>query len=494
MKERKYVSDTVTEEEINGWDVGDVIYIDAPTGSGKSHFIKYDLYEKAKSEGKKILMLIHRINCVYQFKKELDLVGRLDESVIKIKTYQSIESKIRRGEIIDLSEYMYIILDEVNYFSGVDSSYNFYTDTSLGILLEHDNSIRILMSATGDNIKEFLTSYKNISLIEYKIEADFSHIKDLKFFTDEIYYEEFIEDIIEKDKKAILFINDTSEAYRLHMAYRDKSLFNCSKSNKYYRYVNKEKISIMLENEMFYENVLITTSVMDSGVNIKDIELNDIVIDINELEVLIQCIGRKRIINDEDFVNIHVKEYNNSQFNGMKWQIKNSLEHANYLAKNGEKEYVEKYGRNKKGIEIGLVYDDYISDKVEKSINRLMYFRTVKRIKELDNYINIGYKKYIKNYLGIDKYINVDKERKILTLEEYLESISGNPLYGEDKKKLIEAINLRDNSNRLQKSISLLNIYFEKNNINFSIRSKRIVVKENGIDKRRYCWIVYKLE
>lgn len=494
QSDKKYVSDIITKEEINKWRVGDVIYVDAPTGSGKSHFIKYDLYEKAKSEGKKILMLIHRTNCVEQFKKELETVNKLDISIIEIRTYQYIESKIRRREEIDLSEYKYIVLDEGNYFCGVDSTYNYYTDTSLELILKQKDSIRIFMTATGDNIKEYLTEHQNINLIEYNIESDFSHIKELKFFADEIYYEEFIEDILYNNKKAILFINNTEEAYRLHRMYKESSVFNCSKGNRYYRYVDQEKIKAMLEEEMFHENILITTSVMDSGVNIKDCMLNDIVSDINDLEVMIQCIGRKRIVSDTDFINVHVKEYNNSQFNGMKWQVKSSLEHAEHLIKNGEEEYVQKYGRNKKGIEIGLVYDEYSDDKVEKKINSLMHFRTVNRVKELDNYMRIGYKEFIKEYLGVDSYTNVDKERKDLTLEEYLESISGKLLYEDEKKKLIEVMDIRDNRNRRQKTIGVFNAYFENNDIRFHIRSRRVAEEVDGKKKWRTCWVVSKID
>ena len=52
-------------------------------------------------------------------------------------------------------------------------------------------------------------------------------------------------------------------------------MFNCSKNNSdYYKYVDKEKIKNMLTNEKFEDLILITTTCMDAGVNLIDLELN----------------------------------------------------------------------------------------------------------------------------------------------------------------------------------------------------------------------------
>ena len=49
----KYISDLITTEDINNWTSDKLIFIEAPTGKGKSHFIKHTLSNH--NEAKKIL-------------------------------------------------------------------------------------------------------------------------------------------------------------------------------------------------------------------------------------------------------------------------------------------------------------------------------------------------------------------------------------------------------------------------------------------------------
>ena len=46
MKELQYVSDVI-KEEYKYWAAGDVVLLTAPTGTGKSHFVLYDLLKWA---------------------------------------------------------------------------------------------------------------------------------------------------------------------------------------------------------------------------------------------------------------------------------------------------------------------------------------------------------------------------------------------------------------------------------------------------------------
>lgn len=66
---RVRVTDVVKKEDILKWKPKNNVLIASPMGSGKSHFCKNTLYDIAKSVKGKILMLIHRSNCVEQFKR-----------------------------------------------------------------------------------------------------------------------------------------------------------------------------------------------------------------------------------------------------------------------------------------------------------------------------------------------------------------------------------------------------------------------------------------
>lgn len=83
------VSDLIKIEDIKKWKPNDNILISSPMGAGKSYFCKNILYEVAKSVQGKILMLIHRSNCVDQFRYEIETDGKGD--VIEVITYQSLE-------------------------------------------------------------------------------------------------------------------------------------------------------------------------------------------------------------------------------------------------------------------------------------------------------------------------------------------------------------------------------------------------------------------
>ena len=73
MKAR--ISNVITESIIKSWKPKENILISAPMGSGKSYFCKNPLYKTAKDNNEKILMLIHRSNCVDQFAYEIVAAG-----------------------------------------------------------------------------------------------------------------------------------------------------------------------------------------------------------------------------------------------------------------------------------------------------------------------------------------------------------------------------------------------------------------------------------
>ena len=266
------VSDIVTIEEIEKWGAGDCITVKAGTGIGKSWLIKNSLYNIAKQENKRILMLIHRCNCTEQFIDEITRDNKTD--IIDIKTYQKLEYKELHRYKNDLSEYQYIVCDEFHYFMS-DAAFSKTTDMSLDLILGQQFVTKIFMSATGDDMKRYINEFKNIETIDYELPIEFNFINSLSFFYNDDTFENFMEEIIERKEKAIFFIQSAKKAYELYQKYKDNFLFNCSKNNSdYYKYVDKEKIKNMLTNEKFEDLILITTTCMDAGVNLIDLELN----------------------------------------------------------------------------------------------------------------------------------------------------------------------------------------------------------------------------
>lgn len=486
MTKKLRVSDVVTIEQIKSWDLGDIITIKAGTGVGKSWLIKNRLYDIAKSENKKILMLIHRSNCTEQFIDELVRDNKVD--IIDIKTYQKLEFKELKSYFNDLSEYKYIVCDEFHYFMS-DASFSKTTDMSFDLILSQSSAIKIFMSATGDQMKRFINDNKNIETIDYELPIDFDFVEDLSFFQNDDTFEMFMDEIITRNEKAIFFIQSAKKAYELFKKYKDYCLFNCSKHNKdYYKYIDKDKIKEMLINERFEELILITTTCMDAGVNLVDTKIQHVICEVEDTGVLIQCIGRKRIQTEDDKIHLYIKVINNNALGGKETQLKKRIHMANFLKEHTVKEFIEEFPRQYDYS--NMVYDEIVmeNNKGTKKINELMFFKCEEDLSEIlaiKGYGKYGYCKYIKTLFGVEFYNMIEEQNKVDELEKYLDSIVGKRLFKDEQKELIEKIDLKVNR-RLQKSYDKLNDGLKMINLNYIIIPK----KSNN---KRY-WIIEKIE
>lgn len=489
------VSDVITEENIQSWGKGSIITIEAGTGQGKSYFIKNKLYNYAKQKNKKILMLIHRVNCVNQFQAEIERDDKTD--IIEIMTYQKLEYIYKNKGEFDFSEYEYLICDEYQFFV-TDAAYNRFTDISLNVLLEQKEKTRIFMSATGNHMKLYLNKFKKLPIIEYKLPISHDTIRELIFFNSSDSLEVFMQSAIDNNFKSIFFIQSATKAYELHKKFKNYSLFNCGQSDKHYKYVDKEKINNMLVNERFEELILITTTCLDAGVNIIDETLNHILVDVKDLDVLKQCVGRKRSQHSEDKVQLVIKNISNQALGGIETQINKKLEMCEFLNEYTVKEFIEAYPREHD--KYNIIYDDIVNedDKCTKKINQLMRFKCKidkHLISEMKSLGDFSYCKYVANefgfYDGENYNYTISEEVKMKDdLENYLSSIVGKRLLKEDQKELIDKIQLKDKYGRIQKSIDLFNAYFVENELSYMVVSKRSSKMIDGKKKDYRYWEV----
>ncbi|MEG0649726.1 MAG: DNA helicase [Oscillospiraceae bacterium] len=503
-KTKLRVTDIITSKDIEEWQSNDVITISAGTGRGKSYFVKNELYKYAKADNKKILMLLHRENCVKQFRREIEKDGK--QSTIHVKTYQSLEYDLLHNKPVNLTQYKYICSDEFHYFLD-DANFNKTTDVSFNKILDSTFSIRIFMSATGEDMKKYINNIKKVDTKNYEIPLEFSFIRSLTFFHKDDSMAEFIREAIANGNKAIFFIQKASKAYKLYKQFKEHCLFNCSKYNReYYKYVDKAKIDKMLDNEMFDEQILITTSCFDAGANIVDKNLKHIVVDIVDINSLIQCIGRKRIdYNDpNDKINLYVKAINNQQLGGFESTTKRKLEMAEYLMHHTTQELVDKY---KRSIDYsGIIYDEVKADSdnldmCTKKVNQLMYLKKKLDIMDYQTMKEWGEFGYCKKLAYLFGFYDSDSRtftyRTIgedYALESYLENNLGNILFQrKDRKEIIEKIDVRSNG-RLLKSISALNSALKERKIMYMIVEFSTSTTIDGKQKRySNAWKIVKL-
>lgn len=473
LDNKKWISDQITVADMMGWKMGDIITIEAGTGTGKSEFIKNDLYAKAKVEGRKILFLVHRINCYEQF--EDDIKGK--EDVIKLTMYQTIDKVYNEGGKFDFSPYDYIVSDEFHYFTA-DAGFNNKTHYSLEAILGEVNKTRIFMSATANLVRGYLKGIRKYDLISYVAELDFPHIEKLHFYKNDFTEENILKRIVDSGEKAIVFVNNLDRLKELYLMYRNISLFNCSESAKEFRYVDEGKITEMLENKRFDDQLVFTTSVMDTGISIKDEEVKHIICNnILDANVLIQCIGRKRMESEIDKVNIYIKDVNGMALSGYLKSTRDKLDKVEYLEDNGEGAYTQKFGKEFDNKEI--LYDEIKDGKRVVAKNDMAYFKAWEDEITYKSMMDKGYKKYISDLFKVE-YIDIDVEIEKESLTDYLDTIVGVRLYDKESKDYFcEAVNLRNGrNNRLIKNFDTISEH-----IRTEFNSKYIAIKDT--DNRR---------
>lgn len=491
INKKQYISDIITNEDIEKWNDESYVLIKSPTGSGKSHFILNILSNYCKDRNKKILLLTNRDILKEQFKKDIKDNCKTN---ITVMNYQALEEIILKKEVI-LDYYDYICLDEIHYIWS-DSSFNIKTNLILNWIQQCNNgSIKILCSATCRIVEQYKW---NKNLIKYEILNDYSYIDKIYFY----YYDDVVEKLISripKDEKILYFLHSATEAYQSSLKI-DKASFICSKHNNNFKcFINDEERDNIINEQMFNARVLCTTSTLDTGITIKDKQLKHIICDIFDLETLLQCIGRKRQIDETDTVTLYIRDRSNRHINGKIQSINNELEYAEYLQENGSKAFADKYYKKR----IGSVIDVIPSEtNIDYEINEAKY---IKLIQDKDYYdkiksVDYGYKKEVCKLLGVDikEVLSLEDYFDSMTLEQYLENLSNKKMFKEDQEKLKEFF-LRSlfncmKSNHGSLGLKTINGYFEDNKLEFRITSGKENSRKSENYKQTYWMILKTLE
>ena len=222
-KENKFVSDVI-KDDYKEWNNESIIFINAGTGCGKSHFIKKILYNHAKDNNKRILFLSNRDN----LKQQNKVFFEENDKTIVCENYQKIDyqnaNNIRSffDGYIWLNEFDYIVMDECDY-AFRDSEYNKLSDICLRNVLDATKPTKIFMTATPRLILKYLKEM-NLNIIEYEIKKDYtSYIEDVVFFYDEKLIEENLLKNLKDDEKAIYFNKSAKISYTLHNKFKNSA-------------------------------------------------------------------------------------------------------------------------------------------------------------------------------------------------------------------------------------------------------------------------------
>lgn len=322
-------------ETNNGkWEPAQPVFISAQTGSGKNYFIENILSPHVKQLNYdygskfKILIISNRRALKAQIKNHLKGASDAsdDESFfsyndfVDVVTYQGIlarEKYFKRVQKKRGEQYIYIICDESHFFTS-DAMFNPDTGRILSAIVDtFQNAIRIYMSATPYECLRYIVdkesqyySQKNEKLLDnqivfYRFTRDHSYLNITTYSkTDELY--EIIRDSVDHKKRWMIFIDNKDKCTSVSKALQDKQVAKDRILVVNANSKSDEKFAALVESEKLDKDtyVLISTSVLDNGVNLSNID-NIVVSDMNQIKCM-QMVGRARKTLDSQ-INLYIK-------------------------------------------------------------------------------------------------------------------------------------------------------------------------------------------
>lgn len=491
------------------------ILIDAPTGTGKTTFVYDVLIPHAAELHKNILIVSNRVALNIQQKKvvlksilkkpkgyfsDMALQDIDDYGFIHIVTYQGLLSHIKANrEWVHNLEY--VIFDEAHFFAS-DSFFNSYTHIILDNIPSTFNSaIRIYMTATSWSVLEPLAyteqysytyptsacvdakKYPTSPLLNTQFGRTFYHYYKKPDYSQ--YELEFVLDIthiVEKieskpKEKWIIFVNDKSFGKKVLSTLKS----NCPKSKNRFLYFDAEKKkqvydkdkpelnafwnSLLTKNE-FKQQVLITTSVLDCGINIEDKSVKNIVICTEDRTEFVQMLGRRRLNGENDCIKLWVLEPDPRSLRTKNQNFKKLLslsEQLFFAQSKGKREAADEIWNNLTQLTRSLFYPkktDYFG------VNRLVKYELERKIYFLDTLIKNTNEDTIRNYHTIvESWLNIKAvNSKYYTPEEINKANDDLTKFLEENKSTL--LKVKNNAKIWNKYLTEEQVQFLKDKIN----------------------------
>lgn len=462
-KKKKWVSDIIGDD-YKKWK-NEFVVLDCGTGSGKTYFCINILGKYAEIKNKKILYLCNRNklrNQIYENVKKHNL-----RNTVYVTSYQSLQKDLQNNK--DIGTYDYIVADECHYFI-TDATFNDYTDISYDFIINQNKSVVLFVSATAKTFFKYLQDTKKVeSKNSYRLDKDYSYVKKLFYYqADEL--KSIIDDILENesDSKIVVFCNSGSRIIEMNKIYGEKADYYCSKGSRNYRLKKicgwidedgKHKVNTCIKQYSedyitFDRRILFTTSVLDNGVDLKDVKVKHVFTEIVDVDTMIQSLGRKRSLGKNDTCTFYIREYQKKGIQGFINRISSQLEPID-LYKNSYEEFYKIYGEGKERSKLkhNDVFYNFFSQKNKHGEIRLndCKYRKYKQDFEMFSAMKeIGYKAYLG--LVLEKSLTDNSEDMVCGVEkldmfiEFLKSMEGKRLYSDDQnfiKEEFEIIGLK---------------------------------------------------
>lgn len=335
----------IKTDNVDRWEPLQPVFISAQTGQGKNYFIENTLLPYVRElnhrnqTDQKVLIFSNRLALQQQIKEHLGKIGSLNDEVRQVYSYGEYADVMTYQSVLYLREYLmkkqndkdrssryiFVICDEAHFFTS-DAMFNPHTQRILETIVKiFQDAIRIYMSATPYECLEYINQYeyqcdteyqkKNMLLYHFKRDYDYLDVKAYSEICE--LYEEIVSSVNERGEKWLIFIDDKRKCQKLKKELEEFGEKNSSLQEKIFAVdaSSKENQTYckILENEKLGKDisVLISTSVLDNGINLRDID--NIVVGSMEKVKCLQMVGRAR--TDEKhrkktlFIRRFAKEY-----------------------------------------------------------------------------------------------------------------------------------------------------------------------------------------
>lgn len=353
------------------WEPSQPVFISAQTGQGKNYFIEKTLIPyvrelnlKHQTE-QKVLILSNRLALKKQIKDRLNGNDESDKEKEKysyneyadVMTYQGLllyKKKLEEKQKYAKSRYIFVICDEAHFFTS-DAMFNPHTHKILQTIIQlFQDAIRLYMSATPYECLEYIINcendylsnylnwnkpqhkWKGKMMVLYHFKRDYSYLDVKTYSSINELYEGIIESVNKRNEKWLIFIDDKRKGARVKKRLEELAKdMNCplviendkKKVEKVYVVDANSKTESTFQKIVKSEKlnkdtyVLISTSVLDNGMNLTGIK-NIVVSDMAKTKCL-QMVGRARVEGEGDRKNLYIKRFSDDEVEKRKTDLKN---------------------------------------------------------------------------------------------------------------------------------------------------------------------------
>lgn len=328
------------EKDMDGrWEPEQPVFLSAQTGRGKNYFIENflipyleDLNYKYNTKFK-ILIFSNRLALKCQTSRHIrgqdrdnaeDDGGKIYSyrDVADVVTYQGLlrrKKDLERVQKKKRSGYIFVICDEAHFFTS-DAMFNPYTQEILSsIVVLFKKAIRVYMTATPYECLKPICECEKYKPVFYHFQRDYSYL-NIKTYSEIFELYDNILNSVGRSEKWLIFIDDKVKCQRVKKELEERGeeigislQNNDSKAGKVYAVSADSKkdevYNLIIQQEKLVQGiqVLITTSVLDNGVNLTGID--HIVVSDMSKDKCLQMVGRARKNRSNDSKTLYLKRF-----------------------------------------------------------------------------------------------------------------------------------------------------------------------------------------